>query len=147
MKRAMILAGLVWILFFSWGAVAAETGTKAEPQETESQETESQETESQETEPQEKKQIDVLESAELTRQISYALGYDIFRNVSQYMDLDPASFIKGVNDKHKGELAMEKDQLRQMLMAYQLLSLASTPYFFLFELSLKAVKSPLSFMV
>ena len=114
MKRTMILAGLVWILLLSWGAVAAETGTKAEPQKTETQEAESQETESQE-----KKQIEVLESAELARQISYALGYDVFRNVSQYMDLDLASFIKGVNDKHKGELAMEKDQLRQMLLAYQ----------------------------
>ncbi len=104
MKRTMILADLVWILLFGWGAVAADTGTKVEPQETESQE---------------KKQIEVLESAELARQISYALGYDVFRNVSQYMDLDLASFIKGVNDKHKGELAMEKDQLRQMLLAYQ----------------------------
>lgn len=110
----MILAGLVWILLYSGVAVAGQTETKAEPREIKSQETESRETESRE-----KKQIEVLESAELTRQISYALGYDIFRNVTQYMNLDLAAFIKGVTDNHKGALAMEKDQLGQMLVTYQ----------------------------
>jgi FKBP-type peptidyl-prolyl cis-trans isomerase len=95
----MILLGVVWILMFSWVATAEQTITKDRPDE--------------------KKEINVLESADLIRQISYALGYDIFKNVSRYMDLDLASFIKGVNDNHKGELTMEKEQLGQMLMAYQ----------------------------
>ncbi|MCP4721801.1 MAG: FKBP-type peptidyl-prolyl cis-trans isomerase [Desulfobacteraceae bacterium] len=60
-----------------------------------------------------------MESADLARQISYALGYDIFENVTQYMELDPEYFIMGVNDSRSGEMKMEKDQLQQMLMAYQ----------------------------
>ena len=35
------------------------------------------------------------------------------------MELDLESFIKGVNDNRAGEPKMEKDTLRQMLMAYQ----------------------------
>lgn len=67
----------------------------------------------------EKKEITIMESRELTRQISYALGYDIFENVNQYMELDLESFIKGVNDNRSGEPKMDEDQLRQMLMSYQ----------------------------
>ncbi|MCP3943987.1 MAG: FKBP-type peptidyl-prolyl cis-trans isomerase [Desulfobacteraceae bacterium] len=60
-----------------------------------------------------------MKSEDLSRQISYALGYDIFKNVTQYMDLDPKYFIMGVNDNHTGEMRMEKEQLRKMLMTYQ----------------------------
>ncbi len=101
MKRAMILAGLFWILVFSPMA----NGEKAEPAELG-----------------EKKEINILETADLARQISYALGYDIFKNVTKYMELDPKYFMMGVNDSHAGEMKMEEEQLRQMLMAYQRLA-------------------------
>lgn len=99
MKRAMILAGLFWILVIS---PMAGAGEKSKPAET-----------------LEKKQINILAGADLTRQISYALGYDIFKNVTQFMELDPKYFMMGVNDQFAGELKMEEDLLRQMLMTYQ----------------------------
>ncbi len=67
----------------------------------------------------EKKEINLMESADLPRQISYALGHDIFANVNQFMELDLEYFIMGATDSQKGELKMEKEQLRQMLIAYQ----------------------------
>lgn len=90
MKKAMILAGLVWVLLVC-------TLVNAE----------------------EKKEISIMESADLPRQISYALGHDIFENVNQFMELDLEYFIMGITDSHKGELKMETDQLRQMLISYQ----------------------------
>ena len=99
MKKAMILTGLVWILFSGTLTFAGEKNTAVQNKET--------------------KEITVMESADLGRQISYALGYDIFENVNRYMELDLESFIKGVNDNRAGEPKMEKDQLRQMLMTYQ----------------------------
>jgi FKBP-type peptidyl-prolyl cis-trans isomerase FklB len=99
MKRTIILAGVVLILLFKPAAFADEKTTAVPTKE--------------------KKEITIMESRDLARQISYALGYDIFENVNQYMELDLESFIKGVNDNHAGEPKMEKDQLRQMLMAYQ----------------------------
>lgn len=90
MKKTMILAGLVWVLLVC-------TWVNAE----------------------EKKEINVLESADLPRQISYALGHDIFGNVNQFMELDLEYFIMGATDSQKGELQMDKEQLRQMLIAYQ----------------------------
>ncbi len=90
MKKTMILVAIVWVLSFGMSANAEE-----------------------------KKQINILETADFARQISYALGYDIFKNVNQHMDLDLEYFIKGVTDNSKGELWMEKDKMRQMLMAYQ----------------------------
>ena len=102
MKRAMILAGLFWILCLS---PMAGAGEKGKPDET-----------------QEEKQINILDAADLTRQISYALGYDIFKNVTQFMELDPKYFMMGVNDQHSGEVKMKEDLLRQMLMTYQRLA-------------------------
>ncbi len=99
MKRAMILTGLVGILFFSTLVIAGEKNTAVQKKET--------------------REITVMESADLARQISYALGYDIFENVNRYMELDLESFIKGVNDNRAGDPKMEKEQLRQMLLAYQ----------------------------
>jgi FKBP-type peptidyl-prolyl cis-trans isomerase len=99
MKNAIILAGLVGIFFFSPPAIA---GGKKIP-----------------VQNQEKPEITVMESADLARQISYALGYDIFENVNRYMELDLASFIEGVNDNRSEAPKMDKEQLRQMLIAYQ----------------------------
>ncbi len=99
MKRAMILTGLAGILFFSTPATAGEKNTAVQKKEP--------------------REITVMESADLARQISYALGYDIFENVNRYMDLDLESFIKGVNDNRAGDPKMDEEQLRQMLLAYQ----------------------------
>ena len=63
MKRAMLLADLVWILIFSTLVTAEEKNTPKQTKKT--------------------KEIEIMESADLTRQISYALGYDIFENVNQ----------------------------------------------------------------
>ena len=99
MKRVIILAGLFWILLFSTLAFAQENSIPAKVED--------------------KKEINIMESADLARQISYALGYDIFENVTRYMELDPEYFIMGVNDSRSGEMKMEKDRFQQMLMAYQ----------------------------
>jgi len=90
MKRAMIWLVFVLVLSFGMSAIAEE-----------------------------KKQINIQETKDFNRQISYALGYDIFRNVNKHMELDLEYFIKGVTDNHKGEPDMDEDHLRQMLMAYQ----------------------------
>lgn len=90
MKRAMIWVAFLGALSFAMSAIAEE-----------------------------KKQINIQETKDFTRQVSYALGYDIFRNVNQHMELDLESFIKGVKDNHKGESGMEEEQIRQMLMVYQ----------------------------
>jgi FKBP-type peptidyl-prolyl cis-trans isomerase len=99
MKRTLVLTALAGILIF---APIAMAGEKSEPSTIN-----------------EKKEITVMESADLIRQISYALGYDIFENVSKYMELDLKNFMMGVNDSHTGEMKMEKDQMRQVLMTYQ----------------------------
>lgn len=99
MKDLMMLTGLVGILFFSTPAIAGEKNTIVQNKETQD--------------------ITIMESADLARQISYALGYDIFKNVNRYMALDLESFIAGVNDNRAGEPKMDEEQLRQMLMAYQ----------------------------
>jgi len=100
MKRIIMLTGFVCILSFSMLPFARGEGIR--PGRFKG-----------------KKEINVMGSADLARQISYALGYDIFTNVTRHMELDPKYFIMGVNDSHAGEVKMEKEELRQMLMAYQ----------------------------
>jgi len=76
------------ILFFSTLVIAGEKNTAVQKKET--------------------REITVMESADLARQISYALGYDIFENVNRYMELDLESFIKGVNDNRAGDPRWKK---------------------------------------
>jgi FKBP-type peptidyl-prolyl cis-trans isomerase len=108
MQRILILAGLVWALIFSPMAVAEEKGSPVSTGEVNTP-----------AAPVEKKEINIMDSADLARQISYALGYDIFKNVSQYIELDPKYFMMGLNDGHSGAMRMEEGQVRQMLLAYQ----------------------------
>ncbi|MDD9301463.1 MAG: FKBP-type peptidyl-prolyl cis-trans isomerase [Desulfobacter sp.] len=65
------------------------------------------------------KKVEVLEKSKLTRQISYALGYDVFTHVSGQIDLDMDAFIKGVQDAHKKTPALTEAEMKQMLMTYQ----------------------------
>ncbi|WP_413837755.1 FKBP-type peptidyl-prolyl cis-trans isomerase [Desulfobacula sp.] len=68
-------------------------------------------------EAQEKKQS--IEKADLEKQISYALGYDIFDKLKENFELDPAFFIMGAKDSHEKKPQLTQEKLKQILMSYQ----------------------------
>jgi FKBP-type peptidyl-prolyl cis-trans isomerase FklB len=63
----------------------------------------------------------VLEAGFL-QQVSYSLGYDIISHIGSQIDLDMAYFLKGVADGEKQAPALTRDQMKQMLLAYQRLA-------------------------
>ncbi len=67
-------------------------------------------------------QVTVEKKSEFTRQMSYALGHDVFTHVQGQVDLDMDAFIKGVRDAQKGACELEKEQMQHLLAAYQRLA-------------------------
>lgn len=63
-----------------------------------------------------------IESAELEKQISYALGYDIVDKLIENFELDPAFFIMGVMDRHEKKSKLTPEIKEQILMSYQRLA-------------------------
>jgi len=63
-----------------------------------------------------------IEKAELEKQISYALGYDIFDKLKENFDLDLRFFIMGAMDNHKKHPRLTEEKLKQVLISYQRLA-------------------------
>jgi len=63
-----------------------------------------------------------IETAELEKQISYALGYDIFDKLIENFKLDPAFFMMGVMDRHEKKSKLTQEKTEQVLMSYQRLA-------------------------
>ena len=64
----------------------------------------------------------VIEKADLEKQISYALGYDIFDKLKENFELDPAFFMMGAMDRHEKQPKLTQEKLEQILMSYQRLA-------------------------
>lgn len=60
-----------------------------------------------------------VEQADLGKQISYALGYDIFEKINETFELDPEFFIMGAKDNHGKQPKLTDEKIRQLLMSYQ----------------------------
>ncbi len=66
--------------------------------------------------------IQSIEKADLEKQISYALGYDIFDKLKENLELDPAFFMMGAMDNHEKKPKLTQEKLEQILMSYQRLA-------------------------
>ncbi|MBU0463821.1 MAG: FKBP-type peptidyl-prolyl cis-trans isomerase [Proteobacteria bacterium] len=64
----------------------------------------------------------VIEKADLEKQISYALGYDIFDKLKENFELDPAFFMMGAMDRHEKQPKLTQEKLEEILMSYQRLA-------------------------
>ncbi len=60
-----------------------------------------------------------IEKADLEKQISYALGYDIVDKLKATLELDPEFFIMGARDRHANQLKLTDDKLKELLVAFQ----------------------------
>ncbi|MCD4720252.1 MAG: FKBP-type peptidyl-prolyl cis-trans isomerase [Desulfobacula sp.] len=63
-----------------------------------------------------------IEKADLEKQISYALGYDIFDKLKENFKLDPEFFMMGAKDNHEKQPKLTQEKLRQILISYQRLA-------------------------
>ena len=63
-----------------------------------------------------------IEKADLEKQISYALGYDIFDKLKETFELDPAFFMMGAMDRHEKQPKLTQEKLEEILMSYQRLA-------------------------
>jgi len=68
------------------------------------------------------KKEESIEKADLEKQISYALGYDIFDKLKENFDLDLDSFIMGARDNFEKQPKLTEEKLKQTLMSYQRLA-------------------------
>jgi len=65
------------------------------------------------------KKEESIEKADLEKQISYALGYDIFDKLKENFDLDLDAFIMGAGDNFEKQPKLTEEKLKQTLMSYQ----------------------------
>jgi FKBP-type peptidyl-prolyl cis-trans isomerase FklB len=63
-----------------------------------------------------------IEKVDLKKQISYALGYDIFDKLNENFELDSEFFIMGARDCHEKQPKLSEEKLKQILMSYQRLA-------------------------
>ncbi|WP_300455794.1 FKBP-type peptidyl-prolyl cis-trans isomerase [Desulfobacula sp.] len=60
-----------------------------------------------------------IEKADLEKQISYALGYDIVDKLKDNIDLDSEFFIRGARDRQSKDLKVTQDKLKELLVSFQ----------------------------
>jgi len=65
------------------------------------------------------KKEETIENASLEKQISYALGYDIFDKLKENFDLDLDAFIMGARNNDEKQPKFTEEKLKQTLMSYQ----------------------------
>ncbi|SDT86206.1 FKBP-type peptidyl-prolyl cis-trans isomerase [Desulfobacula phenolica] len=65
------------------------------------------------------KKEQAVEKADLEKQISYALGYDIVDKLKANFELDLKFFIMGASDRHSNQLKLTEDKLKELLVAFQ----------------------------
>lgn len=63
-----------------------------------------------------------IEKADLDKQISYALGYDIADKLKQSIELDLEFFIMGIRDFQANNLKVTEDKLKELLVSFQQLA-------------------------
>ena len=63
-----------------------------------------------------------IEKVDLEKQISYALGYDIFDKLKENFELDLEFFMMGAKDSHEIKPKLTEETLKQTLMSYQRLA-------------------------
>jgi FKBP-type peptidyl-prolyl cis-trans isomerase len=63
-----------------------------------------------------------IENADLEKQISYALGYDIFDKLKETTELDAEFFMMGAKDSLEKQPKLTQEKLKQILMSYQQLA-------------------------
>lgn len=67
----------------------------------------------------EEKKEDPLDTEALEKQISYALGYDIFEKLKENFLLDPEFFTLGAIDANQNQARLSEEKLKELLMSYQ----------------------------
>ncbi len=67
----------------------------------------------------EEKKEESLDKEEIEKQISYALGYDIFERLKENFSLDPEFFIQGSKDADQHQSKLSEEKLKELLMSYQ----------------------------
>ena len=63
-----------------------------------------------------------IEKADLNKQISYALGYNIVNQIKENFELDPEFFIMGVKDSKDKKPGVTKEKLQELLVTFQQLA-------------------------
>ena len=63
-----------------------------------------------------------IEKADLEKQISYALGYNIFDKLKETFEIDPTFFMMGAMDRHEKQPKLTQEKLEQILKSYQRLA-------------------------
>ncbi|MCK5695632.1 MAG: FKBP-type peptidyl-prolyl cis-trans isomerase [Desulfobacula sp.] len=63
-----------------------------------------------------------MEKVDFEKQISYALGHDIFDKLKENFELDPEFFMMGAKDSHEKQPKLTEEKLRQILISYQRLA-------------------------
>ena len=67
----------------------------------------------------EEKKDEPLDKEDLEKQISYALGYDIFEKLKENFSIDPEFFSLGAGDADQGRSKFSEEKLKELLMSYQ----------------------------
>ena len=67
----------------------------------------------------EEKKEESLDKEEIEKQISYALGYDIFEKLKENFLLDPEFFTLGAMDANQKQARLSEEKLKELLMSYQ----------------------------
>jgi FKBP-type peptidyl-prolyl cis-trans isomerase len=60
-----------------------------------------------------------IEKADLEQQISYAIGYDIFENLTKSFKVDPKFFSMGAEDSYNGKLKITQEKLKELVDSFQ----------------------------
>ncbi len=61
----------------------------------------------------------VIEKEEIEKQISYALGYDILKQLKENFSLDPDLFILGIEDAKKNQPRLPEEKIKELFASYQ----------------------------
>lgn len=62
---------------------------------------------------------DTFDTADLEKQISYAIGYDIVQRLTEYFDIDPQFFTDGASDSINGTPKVSQQKIQELIGAYQ----------------------------
>lgn len=66
--------------------------------------------------------VEDIKKADIKKQISYALGYDLFERLSKDFSLDPEYFGMGIKDSHNKLNKLSNEKTHKLLMSYQKLA-------------------------
>jgi FKBP-type peptidyl-prolyl cis-trans isomerase len=61
----------------------------------------------------------IIEKEEIEKQISYALGYDILKQLKENFSLDTDLFILGIDDAKKNQPRLSEEKIKELFTSYQ----------------------------